>query len=92
MQIGGGRSLQALLSAKVALLSAIAGSIAVASCVLNDFFDYAVDAINDPSKVSTSIPFLKAPTFSAGFEASCAILSFIMPAQAECALRPVQDN
>ncbi|CAL5225213.1 g7998 [Coccomyxa viridis] len=48
--IAGGRSLQALLSAKVALLSAIAGSIAVGSCVLNDFFDYSVDIINEPNK------------------------------------------
>ena len=54
MQVGGGRRLQALLSPKVALLSAIAGSIAVASCVLNDFFDYSVDVINEPSKVSHS--------------------------------------
>ena len=51
MQVAGGRSVQALLSAKVALLSAIAGSIAVASCVLNDFFDYSVDVINEPTKV-----------------------------------------
>ena len=51
LQIAGGRSLQALLSAKVALLSAIAGSIAVGSCVLNDFFDYSVDIINEPNKV-----------------------------------------
>ena len=51
-QIAGGRSLQALLSAKVALLSAIAGSIAVGSCVLNDFFDYSVDVINEPDKVA----------------------------------------
>ncbi|CAK0787933.1 hypothetical protein CVIRNUC_011155 [Coccomyxa viridis] len=48
--VGGGRRLHALLSPKVALLSAIAGSIAVASCVLNDFFDYSVDVINEPSK------------------------------------------
>ena len=52
LQIAGGRSLQALLSAKVALLSAIAGSIAVGSCVLNDFFDYSVDIINEPNKVT----------------------------------------
>ena len=52
MQIAGGRSLQPLLSAKVALLSAIAGSIAVGSCVLNDFFDYSVDVINEPTKVA----------------------------------------
>lgn len=32
-------------------MSAISGSIAVASCVLNDFFDYAVDVINEPKKV-----------------------------------------
>ena len=54
MQVGGGRRLHALLSPKVALLSAIAGSVAVASCVLNDFFDYSVDVINEPSKVSHS--------------------------------------
>ena len=53
VQVAGGRSIQALLSAKVALLSAIAGSIAVASCVLNDFFDYSVDVINEPTKVGT---------------------------------------
>ena len=50
-QVAGGRGLHALLSAKVALLSAIAGSIAVGSCVLNDFFDYSVDIINEPTKV-----------------------------------------
>ena len=61
MQVGGGRCLQALLSPKVALLSAIAGSIAVASCVLNDFFDYSVDVINEPSKVSHSPCLLLAP-------------------------------
>lgn len=54
MQVGSGRHLHALLSLKVALLSTIAGSIAVASCVLNDFFDYSVDVINEPSKVSRS--------------------------------------
>ena len=54
MQVGSGRHLHALLSPKVALLSAIAGSIAVASCVLNDFFDYSVDVINEPSKVCHS--------------------------------------
>jgi 4-hydroxybenzoate polyprenyltransferase len=54
LQAGGGRKIQALLSVKVALLSAIAGSIAVASCVLNDFFDYSVDIINEPSKVRQS--------------------------------------
>ncbi len=42
-----------LLEAKVLLVAAISGSIAVGSCVLNDFFDYAVDVINDPAKVST---------------------------------------
>ena len=52
LQVGSGKNIQALLGVKVALLSAIAGSIAVASCVLNDFFDYSVDVINEPSKVS----------------------------------------
>ncbi len=33
------------------MMSAISGSIAVASCVLNDFFDYTVDVINEPNKV-----------------------------------------
>ena len=61
MQVGGGRRLHALLSPKVALLSAIAGSIAVASCVLNDFFDYSVDVINEPSKVRHSPCLLLTP-------------------------------
>ena len=39
------------MQGKTWLLSAISGSIAVGSCVLNDFFDYAVDVINDPGKV-----------------------------------------
>ena len=51
-QVGGGRSLAVLLEAKVLLVAAISGSIAIGSCVLNDFFDYAVDIINDPAKVS----------------------------------------
>ncbi|CAL8467253.1 g6789 [Coccomyxa elongata] len=48
--MGSGRSLHALILGQTWLMSAISGSIAVASCVLNDFFDYAVDVINEPNK------------------------------------------
>lgn len=51
-QVGAGRSLGALMLGRTWLVSAISGSIAVGSCVLNDFFDYAVDSINDPNKVT----------------------------------------
>ena len=51
---------------KTWLVSAISGSIAVGSCVLNDFFDYAVDSINDPNKVSLTVSHAAASIWPSG--------------------------
>ncbi len=52
-QVGAGHSLAVLLHTRVVVMALISMSIAVASCVVNDYFDYAtgVDAINAPDKV-----------------------------------------
>eukprot|EP00884_Botryococcus_braunii_P019568 jgi/Botrbrau1/6295/Bobra.0339s0006.1 len=49
---GAGHSLGVLLKSRVIIMSLISMSIAVASCVVNDYFDFAagVDVINAPNK------------------------------------------
>lgn len=53
-QAGAGHSLAALLKGKVVVMALISMSVAVASCVVNDYFDFAagVDALNAPNKVT----------------------------------------
>ena len=46
-----GHTLTPLLSPAVWLMALLSGSVAVASCVVNDYFDLRTDTINAPHKV-----------------------------------------
>lgn len=51
MQVGTGKSVAALGLGTVWVTAMLSSGVAVASVVVNDYFDYAVDRINAPEKV-----------------------------------------
>jgi uncharacterized membrane protein YpjA len=89
-QLGSGRHLQAMLLGKTWLLSAISGSIAAASCVLNDFFDYAVDVINDPSKVHINTYLSSVFSLTDMFSARCGLHFHMRPRDTSVRASPVE--
>lgn len=52
MQTGAHHALRPLLMPAVWLMALLSGGVAVASCVVNDYFDMRSDTINAPHKVA----------------------------------------
>jgi 4-hydroxybenzoate polyprenyltransferase len=50
MQAGSGHRMSAVQSISVWLMGLISGGMAIASCVVNDYFDLKIDASNAPDK------------------------------------------
>jgi 4-hydroxybenzoate polyprenyltransferase len=50
LQAGSGHRMAAVQSISVWLMGLISGGMAIASCVVNDYFDMKIDASNAPDK------------------------------------------